>query len=82
MPPSNKYCILPDAGTTTNYAVIHIQLLNKRPITNSLAVILLNSSLISAACTGILNISYLSTQSKLAWKIPHIQKSLLLLSAI
>ena len=57
-------------------------LIDEHPISNGPTVMLPNGNTISATHAGTLDLPHLSTETKLAYKFPHIQKSLLSLSAI
>ena len=57
-------------------------LIDEHPISNGPTVMLPNGNTISATHAGTLDLLHLSTETKLAYKFPHIQKSLLSLSAI
>ena len=57
-------------------------LINEHAISNGPTVIMPNGDLIIATHAGTLNLPTISNKAKLAYKFPHIQKSLLSLSAI
>ena len=55
-PLTNKHNMLPDTGTTGNYIVMSMPLLDNHSMINDLIVALPNSNTVSAMCAGFLKL--------------------------